>query len=226
MKEFKIGDNVEIINGSNKGRKGIITETMQTGFDDPINNIPARIGYKVLFENSDDDIITNDYNLKYPGEDGKTNIFKENLEIYMNENENNDYDEAFMEMAGRIPGEVKIPGKPKKHGLIIAVGADEQTHPHFHVFKNENDKKKWEDGACLFFTGNKYYDHGKNRETLDKDELNAVIKNLRSMHKNGKLTNWEYLVSLWNDNNYRYEIDYNIKMPEYNYNTIKRYKDK
>ena len=134
--------------------------------------------------------------------------------------------EYLTEMAGRIPGVSKIPGKPKKPGLFIVMGGDEKSIQHFHVYRNGNDMRAWKNGACLFFKENRYYDHGDNKETLDKDELAAVVKTLKSPHISGKHSNWEHMVMLWNDNNEKYMLDFDIKMPEYNIETIKRYKEK
>lgn len=131
------------------------------------------------------------------------------------------YDEAFFEMAGRIPGEVKIPNKPKKPGLIIAVGADENRgEAHFHVYRNKVDWRAWKNGACLLFKDNKYFDHGNNRETLDRDELFAVVTKLKETHKVLGVSNWKYLITLWNDNNGRFVIYHNVPMPDYNYDMM------
>lgn len=137
-----------------------------------------------------------------------------------------EYDDCFMEMAGRIPGEAKLPGKQRSSGLIIAMGDGEQEIRHFHVYRTDNDKQRWANGACLFLNENRYYDHGKNRETLTEDELNAVIKKLKENHPTLGISNWKYLITLWNDNNHRYPIDPDTPMPPYDYKTITRYKEK
>jgi hypothetical protein len=134
-------------------------------------------------------------------------------------------DEVFVEMAGRIPGEVKLPGKPEGYGLIIAVGDYEKDIRHFHVFRNDDDRQAWRNGACLLFEENKYYGHGYNTETLEEDELNAVMQKLNSQHPALGVTNWRYLVALWNDNNSGYPLDPNLEMPEYDFKTITRYKE-
>ena len=126
----------------------------------------------------------------------------------------------FQEMAGRISKD-----KTGKCNLIIAVGDGERTVPHFHVFRSEEDLHKWRNGACLFFTKNRYYDHSGNTETLTKKELEQVVARLKEIHPKLKVLNWEYLVSLWNDNNDRYEIPDDTPMPDYDYKTITRYKD-
>lgn len=130
-------------------------------------------------------------------------------------------DEAFLEMAGRLPRD-----KSGRCNLAIAVGADERNIAHFHVFRSEEDLRAWRHGACLYFKENKYYDHSNNTETLTKDELNDVVRILKSKLKDLDITNWKYLVSLWNYNNDRYSIDDDTPMPDYNYRTITRYKEK
>jgi hypothetical protein len=105
-------------------------------------------------------------------------------------------EEYIAEMAGRLPGTTVIPRKPKKNG------------------------------ACLFFKENRYYDHGRNTETLSESELLSVIEKLKTNHPSLGILNWKYLITLWNDNNYRYPLDPNLPMTGYDYATIKRYKEK
>lgn len=115
----------------------------------------------------------------------------------------------YYEMAGRLPDIEK---------LIIAIGVDESINEaHFHVFRNETDFKLWESGACLLFKDNKYVIHGKNTELLTRDELNDLVKQLRSKPLPGILgdSNWQWLINLWNANNYDSCIDLNTPMPEY-----------
>lgn len=126
----------------------------------------------------------------------------------------------FQEMAGRLPRD-----KTGNCNLIIAVGGNEGTIPHFHVFRKEEDLESWRNGACLFLTDNSYFDHSGNTETLTKDELAQVIGRLKETVKKRKISNWEYIVMLWNDNNPNYEIDYDTPMPDYDYKTIKRYEE-
>ena len=130
--------------------------------------------------------------------------------------------EYIPEMAGRVPGLAEV---PKQQGFIICVGDGERDIRHFHIFRNNNDKIAWMNGACLFFSENSYYDHGKNRATLSDDELKAVVKKLKEPHPTLEVTNWKYLITLWNDNNPEYPLEGNPEIPEYDYKTIKRYDD-
>jgi len=134
--------------------------------------------------------------------------------------------EYIREMAGRIPGLTQLPGKSKREGLIIAMGDQERSLQHFHVFRNDLDKQNWRNGACLLFKENRYYDHGRNTATLDEDELISVVNKLKDQHPSLKISNWKYLAILWNDNNHGFPLDPNLPMPDYDYATIKRYKEK
>lgn len=134
-------------------------------------------------------------------------------------------DEAFVEMAGRIPGEIRVDVKGKKV-LLVAVGANETRGvAHFHVFRNSIDLRNWKNGACLMFTENKYFDHTNNTETLDKDEIGSLVKKLKEVapDMNG-LTWWNFIVQLWNFNNENWSIPAKVKMPDYDYKTITRFK--
>lgn len=115
----------------------------------------------------------------------------------------------YYEMASRLPD---------KGNLIIAIGVDESIEEaHFHVFRKDTDFKLWKNGACLLFKDNIYINHGKNKEILTKDELNDLRKQLRSKPLPGLLgdSNWQWLICLWNANNYKSCIDLDTPMPEY-----------
>lgn len=124
----------------------------------------------------------------------------------------------FYEMAGRLPRD-----RSGNFNFIVAVGCDEGTVPHFHVFWNEIDMKGWRNGACLMFTENAYYDYSNNRKTLNRKDLIALVSKLKENRKDIKITNWEYLIMLWNDNNEDYEIPMDTEVPDYDYKTIQRY---
>ena len=133
--------------------------------------------------------------------------------------------ESFFEMVGRIPGEIKVDANGK-HALIVAVGADEIIGiAHFHVYRSQGDLNAWSNGACLMFTEGRYFSHEKNHETLNHDELDAVVAKLKEPPREnlpGK-TNWEYLIFLWNAGNYDWHIPLTTPMPVYDCNTITRY---
>ena len=133
----------------------------------------------------------------------------------------------YQEMAGRIPGQVEVDEKEQEI-MILAVGGDETGGvAHFHVFRSEKDLRAWKNGACIMFKENKYFDHGDNSETLTKDEMSAMVKCLKSVPDTNLpgSTYWQYLIYLWNGNNFDYSIDINTPMPDYDYRTIERYSE-
>ena len=219
MNKFNIGDKVKITNGSFENMSGTIEGI--DGCDADVEN-GLFYEYLVRLENTEKlfPVMILESNL----EKIESNIFEQSLMDFQSSLED---DEAFFEMAGRIPGEVKIPGKPKDPGLIIAVGSDENKgEAHFHVFRNKIDWKQWKNGACLLFKDNKYFDHGNNRETLEEDELTAVIECLNNKPEPDLPgnNNWQYLIYLWNGNNYNWKIDITTPIQKYDYETITRYK--
>ena len=134
----------------------------------------------------------------------------------------------FQEMAGRLP-DIKVDKKGKKI-LIIAIGARENRgEAHFHVYRSETDLEQWKNGACLLFKDNKYFDHADNSEALTRDELFAIVECLKSKPSKNKYpgdTNWEVILGLWNMNNPDWEIDIDTPIPDYDYKTITRYREK
>ena len=154
MSKFQVGDKVKIL--------GNIRQTGLEGFIESIDMYDVDLPHYNIM----------DINKKIIASDISENIL-ESLEINMFEKVmigSFDKDEAFIEMAGRLPRDPS--GKCK---LVVAVGDSERKIAHFHVFRSEKDKEEWKNGACLFFTANRYYDHSGNTETLTKDELQDLI---------------------------------------------------
>ncbi len=107
---------------------------------------------------------------------------------------------------------------------VIAVGSDEGLNiPHFHVFNSRADMKNWRDGACIMIKENRYFDHGKHNGTLTKAQISGMVKCLNKVGNSG-LTNWQTLIDAWNRENDD-DIPINLPMPDYNYKTIKSYKE-
>lgn len=218
MAKYNIGDKVIVPNGHH----GTITSVIK---------MPVNISEETLEKYQEYEVLIEETNAKFVYCNQQLELEKcPNLfEYYLNKSSDNDGNsEAFFEMAGRIPGEIKVDKKGKSI-LIIAVGADETRGvAHFHIFRNKNDLKAWKNGACLMFTDNKYFDHSNNNETLTKDELDTVISCLKSRPASDLVgeTYWQFLINLWNGNNYDFRININTPMPDYDYKTITRYKEK
>jgi len=222
LSKFKENDRVVVTDGEHQGKIGTVVSICQEEylvktdrcvlFDNIIHINESALRMAELADECTDD----DFELELEGirnhldESGIILEADANLLDYV----------YYQEMAGQLPRD-----KTGKCNLIIAVGQNERSVPHFHVFRSEKDKEAWRNGACLFFTENCYFDHSNNKETLTRKELDMVVSKLKEVNKKRKITNWEYLVMLWNDNNPDYEIDDEIPMPEYDYRTIRRYEE-
>lgn len=122
-----------------------------------------------------------------------------------------------------LPVDVQVDADGSRK-LIVAVKDAEHRRPqHFHVFRNEQDRDAWKNGACLCFKDSRYFRHWKNRETLTEDELSALVTKLRENADRKTFpvdTNWELLILAWNMVNPDRSINLNTPMPEYDYQTI------
>lgn len=220
MSKFRIGTRVNIISGHMKGSSGIIKESC---------DVSNGTEYHIILDGESEERIYYEHNLEFENIldmeiDDKEEDVTENTLL---DNDINDNSILLLEMAGRIPGEIFVDKKGKRR-LIIAVGSNETRGvAHFHVFRNKVDWRNWKNGACLMFKKNKYFDHKDNSETLTKDELEVVMKCLKSKPAPDLIgeNNWQFLISLWNSNNYDWKIDINTLMQEYDYDTITRYKE-
>lgn len=211
--EFIVGNKVRVTGGTLKGLEGFIVECGELhnyGYE-----LVDRI-YKVEVPSRNNNVIEiREGILEHV--DGA--FFEECMHGINTELANNP---LLYKMAVRVPKDLS-----GNCNIVIAVGARERNIAHFHVFRNEKDYESWKNGACLFLQKNKYYDHSNNTETLTKKELEEVIKILKKKYKrNQNITNWEYVVQSWNDYNELYSIPEDTPMPEYDYNTITRYKEK
>ena len=65
---------------------------------------------------------------------------------------------------------------------------------------------------ALYEIENKYFDHGKNCEALNREELDAVVAELIEGSKFGKAC-WEYLIFLWNAVNSKWPMAIDTPMP-------------
>lgn len=246
MDQFKKGDRVRIKGGTLAGGEYIVEHKSEEPFncdedqyriknDQHPFGFDMREGNLELVETTESEKARNLFEEVMDGSYyNKDDVYMEGVKNHMIEagidptvNNPKDYI-YFQEMAGRIPGQIKV---YKKGGdiLIIAVGGRENRgESHFHVFRSEKDFKAWKNGACLLFKENKYFDHKDNVETLSKDELATMIQCLKSKPAKDLPGNtyWQYLIYLWNGGNYDWRIDINTPMPNYDYKTITRYKEK
>lgn len=85
--------------------------------------------------------------------------------------------------------------------------------PHFHYIKAH----EWNAfHTSIRIDKAKYFHHGTKQDILNSKQKKELVNFLQAESKNKRFkTNWEYLVSIWNDNNSDTVIDENIEIPDY-----------
>lgn len=86
--------------------------------------------------------------------------------------------------------------------------------PHFHIWDVNTKGKKFH--TCIRIDEPKYFHHTGKEDVLNSGDRKDLVMFLNQQPKNKRFkTNWEYLLSMWNDNNSSVEIDEDIPMPDY-----------
>lgn len=89
--------------------------------------------------------------------------------------------------------------------------------PHFHYRKKEKGKE-CEFHTCIRFDKPEYYHHIGNEDILNNEQKGNLINFLMAKPKyfDCSKTNWEELIMCWNhQNDYKVEINEDLKMPDY-----------
>lgn len=221
MSKFKENDRVVIKSGPYTGQCGKYKYTNEICFvetDDGKQLLVHESALKfedLMNEPIDEPVYTDQDEHQLKLECIKNNLMENGI-VFTEKTNLLDYS-YYYEMAGRIPGELRV---GKKGILIVAMGANEDRgEAHFHIFRNKNDWKAWKNGACLLFKENKYFDHANNRETLTRDEMKTLVECLKSKPADDLLGNtyWQFLINLCNQNNYDFRINIDTPMPDYNF---------
>lgn len=90
---------------------------------------------------------------------------------------------------------------------LAIYGKEGDGYPHFHFFKGCAPEKgipenKKNGGGCICIESANYFIHGAHKDTMEPKEIDGLIKFLKAPHKTlKKITNWEYIVDEWNQNN-------------------------
>lgn len=95
--------------------------------------------------------------------------------------------------------------------IEIHIYGKEGNIPHFHFYDRKDERM-----GCIRIDKAEYFSHGKGKyaDKLSAKEIYNLIEFLNSQHKRLPITNWQYLIILWNDNNPDFEIDM-LKTPDY-----------
>lgn len=94
---------------------------------------------------------------------------------------------------------------------------DKGNIPHFHMWDIETMGDKFH--TCIKLTVPEYFHHEGKEGILSSKERRELVKFLESPRKKSRypITNWEYLIDLWNDNNNSsMNVDPDQEMPDYN----------
>lgn len=86
--------------------------------------------------------------------------------------------------------------------------------PHFHIWDKETRGQNFH--TCVKIITPEYFHHSGKENILNNKMKKELIEFLQLPSKNKRYsTNWEYLVSMWNDNNSNINISEDISMPNY-----------
>lgn len=116
---------------------------------------------------------------------------------------------------------------------LAIYGKEGDGYPHFHFYKEcapekgipENKRKR---GGCICIESANYFIHGTHKDTMEPKEIDGLIKFLKTKNKTfTSLTNWEYIIGQWNDNNPdSKQLPIDLPIPNYNSNMKSVQKDK
>ena len=91
-------------------------------------------------------------------------------------------------------------GKQESPKFKVFVCGDEGEIPHMHIWDDETDGKKIQTCVCLDKI--EYFHHTGKEDILTPKQKKYLVAFLKEECKNKRYkTNWEYALSMWNDNN-------------------------
>lgn len=86
--------------------------------------------------------------------------------------------------------------------------------PHFHIWDKETRGQNFH--TCVKIIAPEYFHHTGKENILNNKMKKELIEFLQLPSRNKRYsTNWEYLVSMWNDNNSNINIPEDTSMPNY-----------
>lgn len=100
------------------------------------------------------------------------------------------------------------------NGLYLIIYTNDSSNiPHFHIYNNQEPNKTTLN-VCLKIETPEYFKHGHHIDILNRKQIKQIVTFLNSKRSNN-LTYWHHLIMLWNDNNSKYSIPEDMKMPDY-----------
>lgn len=105
---------------------------------------------------------------------------------------------------------------PLDNKLIIYIRSnDGGSIPHFHIVDKQTLGKDFH--TCVEIKTNKYFHHTGKEDILNSKQRKNLNDFFKQKHKSAKLnlTNWEYCLILWNDNNSNMNVPEDLEQPDY-----------
>lgn len=167
------------------------------------DNIPlseldkAYIDYEPLYDTVDLFSLDEDYVYdEKENESGEYDILNEKLSSATEEN-----DMLFeMALVGYF-NVLKSNGEPESSRFKVFVNGGDGEVPHMHIWDDDTNGKRIHTCVCL--SKIEYFYHDGNEDVLTPEQKESLVSFLKDECKKNKRykTNWEYALSMWNDNN-------------------------
>ena len=92
-------------------------------------------------------------------------------------------------------------GKQESPKFKVFVCGDEGEIPHMHIWDDDTDGRKIH--TCICLNKIEYFHHAGKEDILTPKQKKHLVNFLKDECKKNKRykTNWEYALSMWNDNN-------------------------
>ncbi len=92
-------------------------------------------------------------------------------------------------------------GKPESPRFKVFVNGSEGNEPHMHIWDDDTNGEQIHTCVCL--TKIEYFHHNGKEDILTKEQKEQLVLFLKDKCKKNRRykTNWEYALSMWNDNN-------------------------
>ena len=90
---------------------------------------------------------------------------------------------------------------------------DSGNIPHFHYWDTLTKGDVFH--TCIRIDSPEYFHHTGKEDELNSKQKKSLIQFLLKQHSTLGISNWKYLIALWNDNNSDVYVDIDSEMPDY-----------
>ena len=104
---------------------------------------------------------------------------------------------------------------PMSNILEVFVNTNDGGYiPHFHIWDSSTRGSEFH--TCIRYDCPEYFHHSGKEDTLNSREKKSLDAFFKEPSRNKRFsTNWEYALSMWNDNNSSMNIPEDLKQPDY-----------